>query len=68
MHRIDKNTSGILVVAKNRKFAQLFTNQFRKRMIHKTYLCIVKGELNKNKGTFIDESYIKYPLIQSTSI
>ena len=55
VHRIDKNTSGILVVAKNRKFAQLFTNQFRKRMIHKTYLCIVKGELNKNKGTFIDE-------------
>ena len=55
VHRIDKDTTGILIVAKNRKYAQLFTSLFRKRMIHKTYLCIVKGDVTRNKGTYVDE-------------
>ena len=53
VHRIDKETSGILVVAKNRKYAQLLTSLFRLRKIHKTYLGIVLGELQKNKGTLL---------------
>jgi len=57
VHRIDKETTGVLVVAKNRKYAQLFTSLFRIRKIHKTYLGIVVGELQKNKGTFIDELF-----------
>jgi len=57
VHRIDKETTGILVVAKNRKYAQLFTSLFRIRKIHKTYLGIAVGELQKNKGTFIDELF-----------
>ena len=57
VHRIDKETTGILIVAKNRKYAQLFTSLFRIRKIHKTYLCIVIGELQKKKGTFIDELF-----------
>ena len=36
VHRIDKETTGILVVAKNRKYAQLFTSLFRIRKIYKT--------------------------------
>ena len=55
VHRIDKETTGILIVAKNRKYAQLFTSLFRIRKIHKTYLGIVVGQLQKNKGTFKDE-------------
>jgi len=55
VHRIDKETTGILIVAKNRKYAQLLTSLFRIRKIHKTYLCIAVGKLNKNKGTFVDE-------------
>ena len=55
VHRIDKETSGILIVAKNRKYAQLFTSLFRIRKIHKTYLCVVKGELNNKKGTLIND-------------
>ena len=55
VHRIDKETTGILIIAKNRKYAQLLTSLFRIRKIHKTYLGIVVGELEKNKGTFIDE-------------
>ena len=55
VHRIDKETTGILIVAKNRKYAQLLTSLFRIRKIHKTYLCIAVGKLNENKGTFVDE-------------
>ena len=57
VHRIDKETTGLLIVAKNRQYAQLFTSLFRIRKIHKTYLCIAKGELQKNKGTFKDDLF-----------
>jgi 23S rRNA pseudouridine955/2504/2580 synthase len=57
VHRIDKETTGILIVAKNRKYAQLFTSLFRIRKIHKTYLGIVLGEMIKKKGTLIDHLY-----------
>ena len=57
VHRIDKETTGVLIVAKNRKYAQLFTSLFRIRKIHKTYLAIVLGELEKKRGTFIDELF-----------
>jgi len=55
VHRIDKETTGILIVAKNRKYAQLFTSLFRIRKIHKVYLCIAIGEFKKKSGTLIDE-------------
>ena len=48
VHRLDKETSGALIIAKNRKFAQLFTSLFRIRKIHKTYLAIVYGKVNKS--------------------
>ena len=48
VHRLDKETSGILIIAKNRKFAQLFTSLFRIRKIHKTYLAIVYGKVDKS--------------------
>ena len=57
VHRIDKETTGVLIVAKNRKYAQLFTSLFRIRKIHKTYLCIVVGVLEKIKGTLRDELF-----------
>jgi len=57
VHRIDKETTGLLIVAKNRQYAQLFTSLFRIRKIHKTYLCIVLGQLPKNKGTLKDELF-----------
>ena len=57
VHRIDKETTGVLIVAKNRRYAQLFTSLFRIRKIHKIYLGVIIGELQKNKGTLIDELY-----------
>jgi len=55
VHRIDKETTGVLIVAKNRKYAQLFTSLFRIRKIHKTYLCIALGEFKNKKGVLKDE-------------
>ena len=57
VHRIDKETTGVLIVAKNRRYAQLFTSLFRIRKIHKIYLGVIIGELQKNKGTLIVELY-----------
>ena len=50
VHRIDKDTSGILIFAKNRKTAQFFTSLFRLRKIHKSYLSICHGEFKKTYG------------------
>ena len=59
VHRLDKETSGIIIIAKNRKYAQLFTSLFRIRKIHKSYLSICYGEMEKTKGIF-DENLIRY--------
>ena len=55
VHRIDKETSGILIIAKNRKFAQLFTSLFRIRKIHKTYLALSYGKINKSVKNMRDD-------------
>ncbi len=55
VHRLDKETSGVLIIAKNRKYAQLFTSLFRIRKIHKTYLAIVYGKVNKSIKVMKDE-------------
>ena len=55
VHRLDKETSGILIIAKNRKYAQLFTSLFRIRKIHKTYLAIVYGKVDKSIKVMKDD-------------
>ena len=55
VHRLDKETSGILIVAKNREYAQLFTSLFRIRKIHKTYLAVVYGEVSKDIKALEDD-------------
>jgi len=55
VHRLDKDTSGVFIMAKNRQTAQLLTSLFRLRKVHKTYLAICNGELEKNSGEWIDE-------------
>jgi len=48
VHRLDKETSGVMIVAKNREYAQLFTSLFRIRKMHKTYLAITHGAVKKD--------------------
>ena len=55
VHRLDKETSGVLIVAKNREYAQLFTSLFRIRKIHKTYLAIIYGEVPENVNLLEDD-------------
>ena len=50
VHRLDKDTSGVFLMAKNRETAQLLTSLFRLRKVHKTYLAICHGQLEKNSG------------------
>ena len=59
VHRLDKETSGVLIIAKNRKYAQLFTSLFRIRKIHKTYLAIVYGKV-KNSIKVMKDDLIYY--------
>ena len=59
VHRLDKDTSGVFIMAKNRESAQLFTSLFRLRKIHKTYLAICHGEINKKSGIW-DDNLIRY--------
>ncbi len=59
VHRLDKDTSGVFVIAKNRETAQLLTSLFRLRKVYKTYLAICNGEL-----ILIDKGVIKDDLIR----
>ena len=55
VHRLDKDTSGVFIIAKNRETAQLLTSLFRLRKVYKTYLAICNGEIEKNSGEWNDE-------------
>ena len=55
VHRLDKDTSGVFIMAKTRESAQLLTSLFRLRKVHKTYLAICHGELERNYGEWIDD-------------
>ena len=55
VHRLDKDTSGVFIMAKTRESAQLLTSLFRLRKVHKTYLAICHGELNIDEGEWNDD-------------
>ena len=50
VHRLDKDTSGILLIARNRKSADFLTNSFREKTIKKTYFALVKGIPSQKSG------------------
>ena len=69
-HRLDKGTSGCLVIAKNQKFLGFFNNQLKKRKVKKIYHAIVKDYISremllddiidtKTKGSFKKVSFNK---------
>ncbi len=59
VHRLDKDTSGVFIMAKNREMAQLLTSLFRLRKVHKTYLAICNGEIDKIKGN-LNNDLVRY--------
>ncbi len=59
VHRLDKETSGVLIIAKTREYAQLFTSLFRIRKIHKTYLALTYGKVSSSIKT-LDDNLVYY--------
>ena len=56
VHRIDRETSGLLVVAKNQKAAQDLANQFQNKTAHKEYLALLQGNIPQKSGVI--ENYV----------
>ena len=61
VHRLDKDTSGTMVVAKNAAALEALAKQFKDRTVRKTYLALVYGELEKDAGT-IDLPIGRHPV------
>ena len=51
VHRLDKDTSGIMVVAKNNLAQQSLVKQFKDRLVKKVYLAVIEGVPQKQSGT-----------------
>ena len=51
VHRIDKDTSGLLVVAKNDKTHEALANQLKDKTLSRIYVALVKGRINHDTGT-----------------
>lgn len=51
VNRIDRNTGGLVIAAKNAAALRILNEKMKSRQIHKTYLCIVCGRLSKKEDT-----------------
>lgn len=51
VHRLDKNTSGLIIVAKNDETHRRLATQFSRREVRKTYIALVHGWVKQEKGT-----------------
>lgn len=49
-HRLDRETSGLILFAKNKRSQEVLTQEFRKRKVKKRYICFARGRLDKKKG------------------
>ncbi|HYX92938.1 MAG TPA: RluA family pseudouridine synthase, partial [Myxococcaceae bacterium] len=61
VHRLDKDTSGCLVVAKNERAHVALQEAFRGRAVHKTYLALVHGSPERDAGR-IETLYARHPI------
>ncbi|HSP61727.1 MAG TPA: RluA family pseudouridine synthase [Pyrinomonadaceae bacterium] len=60
VHRLDKGTSGLLVVAKTEKAHEHLADQFRDRKVFKSYVALVHGQVEKEGGE-IDQPIARDP-------
>ena len=58
VHRLDKETSGLLVVAKTQRAAQSLASQFQGKVAHKEYLALLAGDVKPTRGV-IDNYMLK---------
>ena len=64
VHRLDKATSGLIVVAKNDQAHEFVANQFKARQVEKRYLALVHGRLKRKEGT-VDVSLGRDPRVRT---
>lgn len=50
VHRLDKDTSGVMVIAKNQKYFEYLKNLFQKHQVKKTYIALVRGRVEPREG------------------
>ena len=77
MHRLDKDTSGLLIIAKNIKTAKIFGNLFKLGVIEKTYIALCEGKPRlkeskidldiKNKLNKIEKTKTFYKVLDTNS-
>ncbi|MDI1243269.1 MAG: RluA family pseudouridine synthase, partial [bacterium] len=51
VHRLDKDTSGLIIVAKDEQTHEALADQFRDRLVEKSYVALVHGSPREDKGT-----------------
>lgn len=61
VHRIDKDTSGLMLAAKNDKTHELLTDMFKNKEVNREYIALVIGEIKEDSGT-IDAPIGRDPL------
>jgi 23S rRNA pseudouridine1911/1915/1917 synthase len=61
VHRLDKDTSGVLIIAKNLEAYKYFVSQFKGRKVEKHYKVLVSGVLDYNEG-IIDSPMSRDPI------
>lgn len=60
VHRLDKETSGLLLVAKTKEVFEDLQRQFKERLVHKTYTALVHGKVEDDEGV-INETVGRLP-------
>lgn len=53
-HRLDRNTSGLVIIAKNTKTLDIMLDKIKNREIQKYYTCIVSGRMNNKQAELTD--------------
>jgi 23S rRNA pseudouridine1911/1915/1917 synthase len=64
IHRLDKDTSGLLVVAKNERAHEAISRQFRDRLVQKEYIALLYGRIESGKGS-IELPIGRHPTIRT---
>ncbi|MEX2053976.1 MAG: RNA pseudouridine synthase [Candidatus Colwellbacteria bacterium] len=66
VHRLDKDTSGIMLIPRNQAYFEYLKNLFQQKQINKTYWAIVKGAPRKDEGVINSPISLKPGTIKRT--
>ena len=61
VHRLDKDTSGLIIITKNKKVKKLFQEMFRKRSLKKNYIAFVFG-MPQDRNIVIDKNIVRHKI------